>query len=79
MTKYESIERVPFVAWTNERKENNICDCRSSTKIAAVLLLAVTGAAALVCASRAAAAARGAARAAQRARCVSSVGRANVN
>ena len=74
MTKYESIERVPFVAWTNERKENNICDCRSSTKIAAVLVLVVTGAAALVCAS--AAAARGAA---QRARCVSSVGRANVN
>ena len=68
MTKYESIERVPFVPSTYERKDDLDCDCRSSTKIAAVLVLGVTGAAALVCASRAAAAARAAQRARRSAR-----------
>ena len=43
---YETIERIPLVASASDRKEN--LDCCSTTKIAAVLMLAVTGAAALV-------------------------------
>ena len=46
MTNYHSIERTPMAASASNRKEN--LDCCSTTKIAALLMLAVTGAAVLV-------------------------------